>query len=90
MAVTLRALAGRMRADASCLLPAPLQEYLYIAWNSNTTTRSGYEVRRKNLAVAAVRRGTVYALGCSARFDQWNAAKEEAFQQVVSSFRLYN
>lgn len=128
-------------------LPPPLQAYTYIAWNSSTTTRSGYEVRvlaglscactwciglaaprspccpparlqglpccaclpllpeprsaaqtkknfatrqvkRKNLAVAAARKGSLYVLGCSARSDQYDAAKEQTFQTIVESFRL--
>lgn len=60
--------------------PAPLSR----------TAATRLQVKRKNLAVAAARRGVVYALGCSARSDQWDARKEELFQQVVSSFRLYN
>ena len=47
------------------------------------------QVKRKNLAVATVRRGTVYALGCSARSDQYNPAKEATFQQMVASFRVF-
>lgn len=44
-------------------LPSLLQKYLYVAFPSETITRSGYQVRRKNVAVAAVRRGNVYCLG---------------------------
>jgi hypothetical protein len=69
-------------------LPPP-QEYTLIAFPSETITRSGYQVRRKNLAVAAARRGQVYVLGCSARSDQYDAAKDAVFQHVVDSFRLY-
>ena len=51
-------------------------------------TRSGYQIRRKNLAVAAVRRGLMYCLVASARSDQYNADKEEVLQRIVRSFRL--
>lgn len=62
--------------------------YIYIAFPSSTTTRSGYDIRRKNLAVAGVKRGVVYALGVSARSDQWNADKQELLQTIVDSFRV--
>lgn len=62
--------------------------YLYLAFPSSTTTRSGYDVRRKNVAVAGIKRGTVYALGVSVRSDQWNEAKAEAVAAVVESFRV--
>lgn len=45
-------------------------------------------MKRKHLGVAAVRRGQVYALSCSARSDQWNPNKEKLFQEIVASFRL--
>lgn len=62
--------------------------YAYIAFPSATTTRSGYDVRRKNVAVAAVKRGVVYCLGTSSRSDQWNNEKAALLEQVVESFRL--
>ena len=62
--------------------------YAYIAFPSSTTTRSGYDVRRKNMAVAGVKRGTVYVLGTSARSDQWNDEKAALLEHVVESFRL--
>ncbi|KAL4436868.1 hypothetical protein ABPG75_004007 [Micractinium tetrahymenae] len=62
--------------------------YTYIAFPSETVTRSGYQVRRKNLAVVAARRGTAYVLGCSARSDQYTKEKEATFQQIVDSYRL--
>lgn len=64
------------------------QEYTYLAFPSETITRSGYQIRRKNLAVVGVKRGTVYVLGASARSDQWNKEKEEILRHVVASFRL--
>ncbi|KAI3425827.1 hypothetical protein D9Q98_007802 [Chlorella vulgaris] len=64
------------------------KEYTIVAFPSETITRSGYQVRRKNLAVAASRRGSVYCLGCSARSDQYNADKEAIFEHIVTSFRL--
>ena len=54
--------------------------------NSNCTAPS--QVKRKNLAVAAARKGSLYVLGCSARSDQYDAAKEQTFQTIVDSFRL--
>ena len=63
--------------------------YTLIAFPSETITRSGYQVRRKSLAVAAARRGSVYVLGCSARSDQFDGDKQAAFQHVVDSFRLF-
>jgi len=64
------------------------QEYTYVAFPSETITRSGYQIRRKNLAVVGVKRGMVYVLGASARSDQWNKDKEEVLRHVVESFRL--
>ena len=46
------------------------------------------QVRRKNLAVAAARKGSLYVLGCSARSDQFNKDKEATFETIVQSFRL--
>lgn len=126
----------QLSMDAVSALRA--QVYTYIAFISDTTTRSGYQVRRerclapagapwlptlrsccgsapgtprpqpapcdlrpsscrlqvrrKNMAVAATRSskaGTLaYVLGCSARSDQFDAAKEQTFQTIVESFRL--
>lgn len=73
---------------ASRYVPLCVQEYTIVAFPSETITRSGYQVRRKNLAVAASRRGSVYCLGCSARSDQYNADKEAIFEHIVTSFRL--
>jgi hypothetical protein len=64
------------------------KEYTYVAFPSETITRSGYQISRKNLAVVGVKRGTVYVLGASARSDQWNKDKEEVLRHVVESFRL--
>lgn len=65
-----------------------MQRYLYLAYPSTTTTRSGYEVRRKNLAVAGVKRGVVYALATSARSDQWSPEAAARLQHIVDTFRL--
>ncbi|CAL8468118.1 g7657 [Coccomyxa elongata] len=62
--------------------------YTYIRFPSETVTRSGYQIRRKNFAVAAAKGGTVYSLVASARSDQYNKAKEELLQRVVASFRV--
>lgn len=63
-------------------------DYTYLAFTSQTTTRSGYDIRRKNFAVAAVRRGDVYCVSASARSDQYNKEKEALLVQIVQSFRL--
>jgi len=62
--------------------------YVYILYPSTTTTRSGYDVKRKNSAVAALKKGVVYCLGASARSDQWSREKAELFGTVVDSFRI--
>ncbi|PRW57552.1 hydrolase [Chlorella sorokiniana] len=84
---------ARLEVPPASRIKAEQQEidgkvYTYIAFTSETTTRSGYQVRRKNLAVAAVRKGSLYVLGCSARSDQFDKEKEAAFETVVQSFRL--
>jgi hypothetical protein len=61
---------------------------LYLAYPSNTTTRSGYEIRRKNLAVSGVKNGVVYALGASARSDQFTPAGAAQLQHIVDTFRV--
>jgi hypothetical protein len=62
--------------------------YLLLAFPSETITRSGYQVRRKNVAIAAIRRNMAYCLGASARSDQWDPQKEALFQRIIDSFRL--
>lgn len=42
-----------------------LQTYMYLRFPSETITRSGYQIKRKNLAVAATVKGMVYC--CVAR-----------------------
>lgn len=64
------------------------QTYVYIRFPSQTTTRSGYDITRKNIAVAAVKKGTVYTMGVSARQDQYNKEKEQLLKYTVESFRL--
>jgi hypothetical protein len=65
-----------------------VQRYIYIQFPSETVTRSGYQIRRKNLAVAATKKGKVYSLVASARSDQFNPTKEKVLQHIVQSFRL--
>ncbi|EIE20677.1 hypothetical protein COCSUDRAFT_57245 [Coccomyxa subellipsoidea C-169] len=62
--------------------------YTYIRFPSETVTRSGYQIRRKNFAVAAAKGGRVYSLVASARSDQYNAQKEQILQHIQGSFRL--
>jgi hypothetical protein len=65
-----------------------MQRYTYIRFPSETVTRSGYQIKRKNFAVAAIKKGRVYSLVASARSDQYNPAKEKLLQHIVQSFRL--
>ncbi|GIM10743.1 hypothetical protein Vretimale_14315, partial [Volvox reticuliferus] len=64
------------------------KEYTYLEFPSETVTRSGYQIRRKNFAVATVKRGTVYMLNASSRSDQFNKDKEALLRHVVESFRV--
>lgn len=59
-----------------------------MSFPSSTTTRSGYDIRRRNWAAAAVSKGKLFVLGASARRDLCNAEKEEMLKQIVASFRL--
>ena len=73
----------------SCYVCGPaLQAYIYFAFPSETLTRSGYNIRRKNLGVVAARGGRAYVLGASARSDQASPEKLAVFSEVVQSFRL--
>ena len=65
-----------------------LQRYTYITFPSETITRSGYQIRRKNFAVAAARRGSLYCLVASARGDQYSPEKEQNLRHIIDSFRL--
>jgi hypothetical protein len=42
--------------------PHCCQPYTYLAFPSETITRSGYQVRRRNYVAAALRDGTAYVL----------------------------
>jgi hypothetical protein len=53
------------------------QKYLYLTFPSETTTRSGYDVVRKNWAVAALKKGSLYVCAVSATSDQLSKGKEE-------------
>ncbi|KAK9822672.1 hypothetical protein WJX81_007150 [Elliptochloris bilobata] len=64
------------------------QRYTYITFPSETITRSGYQIKRKNFAVAAARRGCLYCLVASARGDQYSPEKESTLRHIVDSFRL--
>lgn len=62
---------------------------MYLSFPSETVTRSGYNIRRRNYGVAAVdKKGVAYALTASARSDQCDKEKEALLQHVVRSFRL--
>ena len=64
------------------------QRYTYITFPSETITRSGYQIRRKNFVVAAARRGSLYCLVASARGDQYSPEKEQTLRHIIDSFRL--
>lgn len=64
------------------------QKYTYITFPSETITRSGYQVKRKNYAVVAARRSRLYCLLASARTDQFSPDKEAMLRHIVDSFRL--
>lgn len=51
-------------AEHAVLLCA-VQTYMYLRFPSETITRSGYQIKRKNYAVVATQKGMVY--GCVAR-----------------------
>lgn len=90
---------GRLTQDDLLSVPPPQlvksrsaeldgQRYLYLTFPSETVTRSGYQIERRNVVVAAERRGRLYVLSASARGDQYDAARREALQRIVESFRL--
>lgn len=62
--------------------------YTYIQFPSETVTRSGYQIRRKNYGVVAVKSGTAYALVASCRSDQLKGDKEALLMHIVESFRI--
>ena len=63
-------------------------EYLRLAFTSSTVTVSGYDVRRKHVAVAGAVGGDIYVMGFSVRSDQWNKEKEATIAHVIDSFRV--
>ena len=65
-----------------------MQTYTYVRFPSETVTRSGYQIRRKNFAVAAARNGFMYSLVASARSDHFDPAKERVLEHIVQSFRV--
>ncbi len=58
-----------LRGHVCCLVVVlyAAQRYIYMAFPSETLTRSGYNIKRKHFAVVAVKRGTAYTLSASAR-----------------------
>jgi hypothetical protein len=64
------------------------QLYTYLQFPSETTTRSGYQVERRNIAVLASRKGRLYVCAASARSDQFSKQKRELLLRLVDSFRL--
>ena len=63
---------------------APLVDYF--TFTSETTTRSGYLVTRRNYAAAANRGGAVYAIDASCTTADFDAKKAETYERVVRSF----
>lgn len=70
--------------------PLTGKKMMYFSFPSEVTTRSGYQIKRRNVAVAAVHKAQVYVLGASARKDQWNKEKSDLFDKVIESFHLYD
>jgi hypothetical protein len=64
------------------------RQYTYLQFPSETLTNSGYNIRRRNFAVAAVKGGTVYSLVASARSDQYNEDKAKQLIHIAQSFRV--
>lgn len=98
-AVTAAVVPPGRQEDATLSLPAQRlirsapatvdgQEYLYLQFPSETTTRSGYNIKRKNFVVAGVKKDRLYVLSASARSDQYNDQKREMLERIVQSFRL--
>ncbi|KAI8475652.1 MAG: hypothetical protein J3K34DRAFT_404001 [Monoraphidium minutum] len=90
---------GRLTQDDLLTLPAMSQvdvssetvdgqDITYLEFVSETITRSGYQIRRRNFAAGAVKRGKLYIISASARSDQYNDAKRETLRRTVRSFRL--
>jgi len=64
------------------------QQYLYMAFVSEVITNSGYDIRRKNIAVATTRNDRLYTLGVSIRADLFDQDNQQLAQYMVESFRL--
>lgn len=64
------------------------RKYTYLQFPSETITNSGYNIKRRNFAVASVKNNTVYALVVSARSDQYNTEKADVLTNIVQSFRV--
>ena len=90
---------GRYNGDDKLSLPAVSsikvetakidgQEYTYLQFPSETVTSSGYDVKRRNFAVAAVRGNRVISVVASSRSDYYNAEKAELLVYIIQSFRV--
>eukprot|EP00892_Ulva_mutabilis_P005084 jgi/Ulvmu1/2948/UM149_0031.1 len=64
------------------------RRYTYLQFPSETITNSGYNIKRRNFAVASVKNNKVYALVASARSDQYNVDKATLLTTIVQSFRV--
>lgn len=62
--------------------------YTYLQFPSETITNSGYNIKRRNFAVACAKNNRVYALVASARSDQYNPDKADMLTTIVQSFRV--
>ena len=65
-----------------------LARYTLITFPSETVTRSGYQIPRRNWAVAAERHGRVYALIASGQRDRLGPEQEAALRHIVQTFRV--
>jgi hypothetical protein len=48
-----------------------VQEYLFLEFPSETTTRSGYNIKRRNFVVAALKRDKLYVLSARCGLSAW-------------------
>ena len=64
------------------------RKYTYLQFPSDTTTNSGYDIRRRNFAVATQMKGATYVLVASSRSDRYNDAKISTLVYIVGSFRV--
>ena len=77
-------------------LPPPLSAPHILTFSSHPSPhppgtvphRSGYNVKKRNLAVLSTKRDKVIALNANSRADLFDKEKEELFRAIVASFRV--